>query len=60
MKLESNHMVSTKLGIRNREFQLDAEVLDLGGRQLIIGLSWLRENGFILDPVNFFFFFLFT
>ena len=51
-KLESNHMVSTKLGIRNREFQLDAEVLDLGGRQLIIGLSWLRENGFILDPVK--------
>ena len=38
--------------MRNREFQLDAEVLSLGGRQLVIGLSWLRENGFILDPVN--------
>ena len=51
-KLESDRMVSTKLCMRNREFQLDAEVLDLGGRQLVIGLSWLRENGFILDPVK--------
>ena len=51
-KLVSRRMVSTMLCMRNREFQLDAEVLSLGGRQLVIGLSWLRENGFILDPVN--------
>ena len=51
-KLESRRMVSTMLYMRNREFQLDAEVLNLGGRQLVIGLSWLRENGFILDPVK--------
>ena len=51
-KLVSRRMVSTVLCIRNREFQLDAEVLSLEGRQLVIRLSWLRENGFILDPVN--------
>ena len=51
-KLVSRRMVSTMLCMRNREFQLDAEVLNLGGRQLVIGLSWLRENGFILDPVK--------
>ena len=38
--------------LMNREFQLDAEVLDIGSRQLVIGLSWLRENGFILDPIK--------
>ena len=45
-------MVATMLCMRNREFQLDAEVLNLGGRQLVIGLSWHRENGFILDSVK--------
>ena len=51
-KVVSRRMVSTMLCMRNREFQLDAEVLSIGGRQLVIGLSCLRENGFILDPVN--------
>ena len=51
-KVESRRMVSTMLYMRNHEFQLDAEVLSLGGRQLVIGLFRLRENGFILDPVN--------
>ena len=51
-KLVSCRMISTKLCMRNREFQLDAAVLNLGERQLVIGLSWLRENGFILDPVK--------
>ena len=51
-KLESRHIVCTQFSIGNREFQLDAEVLDIGSRQLVIGLSWLRENGFILDPIK--------
>ena len=51
-KLVLHRMVSTMLCMRNREFQLDTEVLNLGGRQLVIGLFWLRENGFILDPVK--------
>ena len=51
-KLESCHIVCTQFSIGNREFQLDAEVLDIGSRQLVIGLSWLRENGFILDPIK--------
>ena len=51
-KLESRHIICTQFSIGNREFQLDAEVLDIGSRQLVIGLSWLRENGFILDPIK--------
>ena len=38
-KLVSRYMVSTMLCMRNREFQLDEEVLNLGGRQLVIELS---------------------
>ena len=51
-KLESRRIVRTQFSIGNRELQLDAEVLDIGSRQLVIGLSWLRENGFILDPIK--------
>ena len=51
-KLESRHIIYTQFSIGNHEFQLDAEVLDIGSRQLVIGLSWLRENGFILDPIK--------
>ena len=40
-KLESRHIIYTQFSIGNREFQLDAEVLDIGSRQLVIGLSWL-------------------
>ena len=28
---------------------MDAEVLDIGNRDVILGLSWLTENGFPVD-----------
>ena len=28
------------------EFGIDTEVLDIGNRDIILGLSWLMENGF--------------
>ena len=28
---------------------MDAEVLDIGYRDIILGLSWLTENGFLVD-----------
>jgi len=31
------------------KFPLDAEVLDIGNRDVILGLSWLVENGFSVD-----------
>ena len=37
--------VSSVLG----KFTMDAEVLDIGNRDVILGLSWLTENGFSVD-----------
>ena len=51
-KLESGQIIYTQFSIGNREFQLNAEVLDIGSRQLVIVLSLLRENGFILDRIK--------
>ena len=31
------------------KFAIDAEVLDIGNRDVILGLSWLTENGFLVD-----------
>ena len=31
------------------KFAMDAEVLDIGNRDVILGLSWLREYGFSVD-----------
>ena len=31
------------------KFAMDAEVLDIGNRDIILGLSWLTENGFSVD-----------
>ena len=31
------------------KFSLDAEVLDIGKKDCILGLSWLVENGFSID-----------
>ena len=31
------------------KFAIDAEVLDIGNRDVILGLSWLTENGFSMD-----------
>ena len=53
-KLESRQIVSTQFSMEdeNQEFKVDAEVLNIGARQFIIGLSWLRENGFSINPVK--------
>ena len=32
------------------KFGMDAEVLDIGNRDVILRLSWLTENGFSVDP----------
>ena len=31
------------------KFAIDVEVLDIGNRDVILGLSWLTENGFSVD-----------
>ena len=31
------------------KFMMDAKVLDIGNREVILGLSWLMENGFLVD-----------
>ena len=31
------------------KFSLDAEVLDIGNKDCILGWSWLTENGFLVD-----------
>ena len=31
------------------KFAMDAEVLDIGNRDVILGLSWSTENGFSVD-----------
>ena len=31
------------------KFAVDAKVLDIGNRDVILGLSWLTENGFLMD-----------
>ena len=37
---------------QSTEWSLDAEVLDIGRRDLILGLSWLEEHGFSVDTVG--------
>ena len=31
------------------KFAMDVEVLDIGNRDVILGLAWLTENGFSVD-----------
>ena len=31
------------------KFAMDAEVIDIGNSDVILGLSWLTENGFSVD-----------
>ena len=33
----------------NNQYPIDAEVLNIGHRDMIIGLSWLKENAFSVD-----------
>ena len=35
------------------KFCLDAEVFDIRQKEVILGLSWLKENGFSVDVPNF-------
>ena len=42
---------SLKPNITNK-FVLDAEVFDIGQKEVILGLSWLKENGFSVDVPN--------
>jgi predicted aspartyl protease len=39
-------------GMELGKFSLDAEVLDIGKKDVVLGLSWLKENGFVVDPVG--------
>ena len=34
------------------KFAIDTEVLDIGNRDVILGLFWLMENGFSVDTQN--------
>src|SRR5258706_8762719 len=34
------------------QFGLNAKVFDIGHREVILGLSWLQENGFSVDVLN--------
>ena len=36
----------------NNQYPIDAEVLDIGYRDMIIGLSWLKKNAFSVDIPN--------
>ena len=31
------------------KFAMDVEVLDIGNKDVILGLSWLTDNGFAVD-----------
>ena len=52
--LEGNFVVHTTFKIMDLfsvlgKCAMDAEVLDIGNRDVILGLSWLTENGFLVD-----------
>ena len=49
-----NHVVNSSFRVYYEgslldKFSLDVEVLDIGKKDVILGLSWLIENGFIVD-----------
>jgi len=39
-------------GIELGKFSLVAEVLDIRKKDIVLGLSWLKENWFVVDPTN--------
>ena len=52
--LGENYIVNTTYKIMHSsllfsKFVIDAEVFDIGHRNYILGLSWLAENGFLVD-----------
>ena len=34
------------------KFPLDTKVLDIGKRDIVLGPCWLKENGFVMDPLD--------
>ena len=49
-----NFVINTSLKVMDSylvlgKFVLDAEVLDIGNKEVILELSWLTENGFSMD-----------
>ena len=49
-----NYVVNSSFRVYSKgsllgKFSLDAEVLDIGKKDVILGLSWLVENGFMVD-----------
>jgi len=49
-----NYVVNSSFRIYSKgsllgKFSLDVEVLDIGKKDVILGLSWLVENGFMVD-----------
>ena len=49
--VNSSFVILGALGPFNK-FSLDAEVFDIGQKEVILGLSWLKENGFSVDVSN--------
>ena len=52
--LEEHFIMNTSFKIMDslavlRKFAIDAEVLDMENRDIILGLSWLIENGFLVN-----------
>ena len=52
--LVGNYVANTSFTVMDSslvlsKFAMDAEVLDIGNRDVILGLSWLPENGFSVD-----------
>ena len=52
--LRGNFVVNTTFKVMDSssvldKFGMDAKVLDIGNRNVILGLSWLAENGFLMD-----------
>ena len=49
-----NHwfQVFSSPGISLGKFSLDAEVLDIGKKDVVLGFSWLKENGFVVNPMD--------
>ena len=52
--LGENVVVNTLFKVKNTflvigKFAIDAKVLDIRNRHVILGLSWLMENGFLVD-----------
>ena len=55
--LEGNYVVNTSFKLMDSSFILDkfamhAQVFDIGNRDVILDLSWLTENGCLVDTQN--------